>query len=83
MHKLRSPYVENSELLIVLPSKRGVGQNIAVYASPTAGNFSLPKIYLPGTFSFIRFSVCLYFFFPPEVTDLGVAKHRFLCRPAE
>ena len=55
MHKLMSPYVENSELLIVLPSKRGVGQNIAVYASPTARNFFLSDFYLPTPFFLFSF----------------------------
>ena len=54
--KLRSPSAENPELTNVLPLKPGVGQNIAMHASPAATNFFLVLI---STFTFIFF----FFFF--------------------
>ena len=44
---------ENSEPSMVLPLKRGVGQNIALHTLLTAMNFFLSNFYLPGPFSFI------------------------------
>ena len=49
--EIKVPSVENVEL--VLPLKLGIGQNIAMHASPTARNFFLPNSYFPGPFRFI------------------------------
>ena len=38
-HKLRSRLLRNPELANVIPLKPGVGQNIAMHASPTASIF--------------------------------------------
>ena len=37
--EMKAPSVENSELTNVLPLKSGVGQNIAMHASPIVGDF--------------------------------------------
>ena len=46
-------FVENPELPKVLPLKSGVGQNIALNASPTARDFFISKSYFSGPFIFI------------------------------
>ena len=57
----KPPIVENPELTNVLPLKPGVGQTIAMHASPTAMNFlRYPNICLPGTFTFILSTSSLY-----------------------
>ena len=45
--------VENPELKGSLPLKPGVGQNIAMYASPFARNSFVPNFYIPSPFSSI------------------------------
>ena len=40
------PFVENPELTNALPLKPGAGPNIATHASPTAGNFCLPGLFI-------------------------------------
>ena len=48
------PSVENPELTNVLPLKPGVGQNIAVHASPTARNF-FHVLILPSRSIYLNF----------------------------
>ena len=45
--KVIVPSDENLELSEVFPLKPRVGQNVAVYAPPTASNFFLRNFYLP------------------------------------
>ena len=42
--EIKVPSIEKPELTNVLPLKSGVGQNIAMHASPTARNFFLTLI---------------------------------------
>ena len=46
-------YLLRTQSSKVLPSKPGVGQYIAMHATPTARNFVLSKFCLPGPFTFI------------------------------
>ena len=62
--KIKVPYVENPELWNVLPLKPGVGQRIAMHASPTARKVSIvlsDNIYLPRPFAMFSKIVSPYF----------------------
>ena len=50
------PSAESPELSKILSLKHGVGQNIALHASPNARTFSFSNFYLMGSFDFILFS---------------------------
>ena len=64
--------------LNVLPSKPGVGQQIAIHATLTARDFFLAYFYPSGPFTCICFPKAL-----PVSPVLAVADTWFLCRPAE
>ena len=62
--KIKVPYVENPELWNFLPLKPGVGQSIAVHASPTARKVSrvLSDILMTSLSVHHVFQNCLIFF---------------------
>ena len=62
--KIKVPYVEKPELWNCLPLKPGVGQSIAMHASPTARKVSidLSDICLPSPFTMFSRIVSPYFF---------------------
>ena len=64
--EIKVPYVENPELWNVLSLKPGVGQNIAMHASPTARKVSIvlsDNICRPSPFTMFSKIVSPYFFF--------------------
>ena len=74
---LRIPASLSTYALISLPSNHpGVGQNIAMHASPTARDFFLSKFYLPALFVYI-------FLKPLPGISCVSCGHSFLCGPVE
>ena len=76
MQKLKS-YLVRTQSLNVLPLKPGVGQYIAIHATPTARDFFLAYFYPSGPFT------CIF----PKTFQispvLAVANTWFLCRPTK
>ena len=63
--EIKVPCVKNLELWNCLPLKPGVGQSIAMHASPTARKVSIvmsDNIYLPSPFTTFSKTVSPYFF---------------------